>query len=266
MPVLAGSELYYELHGTSTDRPAVLLLHGLGSSAADWQLQVPVFAARWRVITLDLLGHGRSPAARGTLTVEGMAAEVAALLAQLGETPVHVVGLSLGGCVALALALMHPAWARSLTLVNTFARLRPAGLRGAWRMAVRLGLLAGAPMPTVAAYVARGLLPRPEQRAYYEEAAARLGRNRRGAYFAALRAIARFDVATRLGSLRCPTLVIAGDRDQTVPRAAAVALQRAIPGAQFRLIADSGHATPYDQPQVFNEIVLAFLEGDGALP
>ena len=185
-----------------------------------------------------------------------MAEAVAALLA---EPPAHVVGLSLGGCVALALALQHPARVRTLTLVNTFARLRPAGLRGARRMAARLGLLLAAPMPSVAAYVARGLFPRPEQRPLYEEAAARLARNPRGAYLAAIHAIARFNVLPRLGALHCPTLILAGNCDQTVPLAAAHALQAAIPGARLRLIADSGHATPYDQPQAFNAAVLAFL-------
>jgi 3-oxoadipate enol-lactonase len=250
------SSLHHACHGAGDP---LLLLHGLGSSSADWQLQVSVFARRYRVLTVDLPGHGRSPRPAGPLTVAAMAEAVAALLAERAEPPAHVVGLSLGGCVALALALQHPARVRTLTLVNTFARLRPAGLRGARRMAARLGLLLAAPMPTMAAYVARGLFPRPEQRPLYEEAAARLARNPRGAYLAAIGAIARFDVLPRLGALRCPTLILAGDRDQTVPLAAAHALQAAIPGARLRLIADSGHATPYDQPQAFNAAVLAFL-------
>lgn len=256
-PRHAALSLYYESQG-SGDTP-VLLLHGLGSSSADWELQLPAFAARYRVLTLDLPAHGRSPAPRGPLTVEGMAAAVAALLAQLELPPVHLVALSLGGCVALTLALDHPGYVRSLTLVNTFARLRPAGLRGAGRLAVRLGLLAAAPMPTLAAFVARGLFPLPEQRPLYDQAVARLARNHRRSYFAALQAIARFNVTHRLAALRCPTLILAGDRDQTVPRSAALTLHRGIPGAQFRLVANSGHATPYDQAAVFNALVLEFL-------
>jgi pimeloyl-ACP methyl ester carboxylesterase len=263
--VVAPSEtkgrLHYEVVGAGP--AAIVLLHGLGSSSADWELQIPTLAERYRVLAVDLPGHGRSPRPRGAWTVEGMAAGVAGLLAALDEQPVHVVGLSLGGCVALALALDYPARVRSLVLVNTFARLRPAGLRGAGRMAARLGLLLTAPMPRVAAYVARGLFPRPEQRPLYDEAVARLGRNPRGGYLAAIRAIGRFNAGPRLAALRCPTLVVAGDRDQTVPRAAALALHRGIPGAQFRLIADSGHATPYDQASAFNEAVLSFL---AALP
>ncbi len=253
---MSASPLSHHHHGSGDP---VLLLHGLGSSAADWQLQVPVFAERYRVLTLDLPGHGRSPAPAGRLTVEGMAEQVAALLAQHAEPAVHTVGLSLGGCVALTLALRHPARVRSLTLVNTFARLRPAGMRGAWRLATRLCLLAAAPMPTVAAYVARGLFPLPEQRPLYAEAAARLSRNPRRAYLAAVRAVALFNVLPSLGAVRCPTLVVAGDRDQTVPRAAAHTLHAGIRGAALRLVPNSGHATPYDQPATFNAVVLEFL-------
>ena len=254
------SFLYSERYGSASDRPAVLFLHGLGSSSGDWQLQTPVFAARRRVITVDLRGHGRSPAPTGLSTVEDMAGDVAALLAAWDEPPVHVVGLSLGGCVALALGLHNRARVRSLTLVNTFGRLRPAGMRGAWRMLARLGLLAVAPMPTVAAYVAGSLFPRPDQHQLYDEAVERLGRNTRRNYLAGLQAAARFNVLHKLDRLDCPTLILAGDRDLTVPRSAAAALQRAIPGARLRLIADCGHAMAYEQPELFNAVVGEFLE------
>ena len=255
-----GPGLYHEVCGAGPD--TVLLLHGLGSSGADWQLQVPVLvAAGYRVLTLDLPGHGRSPAPREALTIEGMARAVAGLLEGLGVGPVHVVGLSLGGCVALRLALDQPERVRSLVLVNTFARLRPAGLRGVGRGLTRLALLTAAPMPVLASFVARGLFPRPAQRPLYEEAAVRLARNARRSYWAALRAIARFNVLHRLPEVRCPTLVVAGDRDQTVARSAALRLRQGIPGAHFRLMADSGHATPIDQAEAFNEMVVGFLRG-----
>jgi pimeloyl-ACP methyl ester carboxylesterase len=248
--------LHYRISGSG---PPLLLLHGLGSSAEDWELQVPVFSRFFRVVAVDLPGHGRSAAGPGRLTVEGMAGAVAGLLGELGVGPADVLGLSLGGCVAQALAARHPARVRRLVLVNTFARLQPAGRRGALRMAQRLGLLLAAPMPTVAAHVARGLFPRPEQRGFYEQCVARLGRNRRRAYLAAVLAIARFDARPWLPGLRCPALVVVGDRDQTVPRAAALALYRALPRAELALIEDSGHATPIDHAEVFNEVVVGWL-------
>jgi pimeloyl-ACP methyl ester carboxylesterase len=185
---------------------------------------------------------------------------VAALLAALEAPPAHVVGLSLGGCVALALALDHGVHVRSLTLVNTFARLSPAGPRGALRMLVRLGLLACAPMRTVAAHVARGLFPRPEQRELYLAAVTSLASNPRRAYLASIRALAAFDVRRRLGDVRCPTLVVAGDGDTTVSLASKTLLQRSIPGAELVVISDSGHVTPYDQAERFAALLLAFVD------
>jgi pimeloyl-ACP methyl ester carboxylesterase len=236
-----------------------VLLHGLGSASADWGLQVEYFAATRRVITVDLRGHGRSLEGRLPVSIAQMADDVAALLVQLGEPPADVLGLSLGGCVAQALALAHPARVRALVLVNTFARLRPAGVRGLGRFARRTWLFATAPMPALAAFIAGGLFPRPEQRPYYDLAVARIGSNPKRAYSAAARAALRFDVQRALPRLRCPTLIVAGDRDTTVPRAAIDTLRRGIPQSQFALIADSGHATPIDQAEAFNKVVEAFL-------
>jgi 3-oxoadipate enol-lactonase len=257
--VPASIALYHQSHGR-VDAAPIVLLHGLGSSSSDWMYQLPALAAEYHVIAPDLRGHGRSPRGRGRLTVECMAADVAALLAALDAAPAHVVGLSLGGCVALALALERGACVRSLTLVNAFARLAPAGPRGALRFVARLGLLACAPMSVVAAHVARGLFPRPEQRELYRAAVASLAANPRRTYLAAIRGLVGFDVRARLAELRCPTLVVAGERDTTVPLAAKQRLAAAIPAARLCIVADSGHVTPYDQAERFNTILRAWVD------
>jgi 3-oxoadipate enol-lactonase len=143
---------------------------------------------------------------------------------------------------------------------NRCARPGAAGPRGALRLLARLGLLACAPMRTVAAHVARGLFPRPDQRDLYLAAVASLASNPRRTYVAALRGLARFDVSPRLAELRCPTLVMAGDRDATVPLAAKRRLQQSIPGAELIVVDDSGHVTPCDQPERFNALLLSFID------
>ena len=236
-----------------------MFLHGLGSCADDWTWQVPAFERDHRLLLVDLPGHYRSPLPAGRLSVDAMADAVGALLARLGEPPAHVVGLSLGGCVGLALALRAPDRVRSLTLVNAVARLRPAGPTAALRLVVRLTLLATAPMSAVAALVARGLFPRPEQAALYEAAARSLARTPRRAYWAGLRALAGFDVRTALARVRCPTLVMAGADDATVALAVKESLARAIAGSRWVIIPDSGHATNADNPEAFNATLREFL-------
>ena len=250
---MADAGLHHTAHGTAG--PPVLLLHGLGSSAADWAPQVSALAPRYRVIAVDLPGHGTSSLPARGLTIEGMAEGVA----PLAPAPAHVVGLSLGACVAIRLALQAPARVRSLTLVNAFARLRPRGPVDLARMAHRLLLLGAAPMPTLAAHVARGLFPWPEQHALFDAAVARLGATPRRGYAAAMRALARFDARGQLTAIRSPTLVVAGDRDRTVSLEAKLGVAAAIRGARVEVVPGSGHATPYDRPEAFNRLLLAFL-------
>src|SRR5437867_1772653 len=126
-----GPDVYYERRGRgAADAPAIVFLHGLGSCADDWTWQIPAFERDHRLLLVDLPGHYRSPLPAGPLSVDAMADAVGVLLARLGEPPAHVVGLSLGGCVALALALRAPERVRSLTVVNAFARPLPAGRAG----------------------------------------------------------------------------------------------------------------------------------------
>ena len=248
-----GAEIHYGLEGPA-DAPVVMFLHGLGSSGDDWVHQTTALTD-YRVLTVDLPGHHRSPSSRRRLSIEGMAATIERLLALLAVDQAHVVGLSLGGAVALSLALRAPDRVASLVLVNTFARLRPAGLRAAARGAARLALALIAPMPWLAALVSREAFPAPHQAALRERAARRLTANSRRVYLGSLAALLRFDARARLGSVRCPTLVVAGALDRTVPLDAKTFMASAIPGARLEVVPDSGHVTAYDQPEVLNRLI-----------
>jgi pimeloyl-ACP methyl ester carboxylesterase len=256
---LNGIDLRYEIAG---DGPPVVFLHGLGSSADDWALQIPEFARHFRVVTLDMRGHGASKARNG-YSIEQMADDVAGLLTQLGLRPAHVVGLSLGGCVSIALGIRHPVCVRALVLVNTFAKYQPPP-GGRRRTLKRLWLLLFAPISEVAKFVARGLFPKPEQRPLYEAAVASLSKNPKSSYWAALNALRKFDARAELYRINCPTLVVMGERDMTVPSSAGIFLRNNIPDAQQLIILDSGHATPMDQHNAFNMAVTRFLGVDNA--
>ena len=145
--------------------------------------------------------------------------------------------------------------------MNPFARLRPGGPAELARLAHRLVLLGTAPMSALAAHVARRLFPWPEQRAQYDAAVASLSATSRRGYVLAMRALARFDARGQLAAIRQSTLVIAGDRDTVVPLGAKLRLGAAIPGACVTVVPGSGHATPYDRPEVFNRLLLEFLAG-----
>ncbi len=255
--IVNGLRIYYRVQGYG---PAVLLIHGLGSCAEDWWLQFPAFAGRYRVVAPDLRGHGRTDRPTSPCTIPQMAEDVAGLMRGLGIGAAHVVGLSLGGLVAQALAVHHPSRVRSLVLVNTFARLRPRGFRSWWTLLRRtLALLTGG-LEKQAEVVARGMFPHPGQETVRRAALERLRANDPAAYWAAIQAAARFDGRNDLARIHVPTLVVAGAEDTTVHLAAKEELAAGIPGARLEVIPRSGHATPVDRPAVFNRLVLRFLE------
>ena len=258
MPEIVINQLriHYEESGSGE---AILLLHGLGSCGQDWMLQTPVLESRFRVIAPDLRGHGQTDKPQGRIRVTHLASDVLGLLDTLNVERAHVVGLSLGGCVAQVLALDAAQRVRSLTLVNTFAHLEPGNPSHALMLVSRLALLGVRGLPAQAHFVAARMFPKPEQEMLRKLAAERIAANDVTTYRRLLLATAAFDVRSRLSEITCPTLVIAGDRDTTVPLHPKQFLAANIPGARLEIVADSGHATPIDQPEVFNGLVLGFV-------
>jgi 3-oxoadipate enol-lactonase len=247
-------------YGEAGHGPPLVLLHGLGSSRNDWLLQLPTFIARYRTIALDLRGHGGSPKPPGPYRLDQFAADVARLLQRLDAQPSHVLGISLGGAVAQQLALDFPELVHSLVLVNTAARF----VSESWQQRV-MGVrrVAGVylfGMDRVAEAVAMRLFPKPEQAQLRRETVERLKGNDVAAYRATLWAIARFDVRARLDEITCPTLIVAGEEDSTVHLASKRLLAERIPYSRLEIIAHSGHASPVDQPEAFNRVVMQFLE------
>jgi len=236
----------------------VVLLHGLGSSAGDWLLQAPVLQDRHRVIAVDLPGFGKSPRLPGWPSIAAYARAVDEAMAEAGIAAAHVIGLSLGGSVALQFGLDSPQRVLSLTLVNAFANLRVRP-RAILRTAVRLTYVVLGRMDRVGAWVAEELFPDPPQEELRRFAAERLARGGRRSYLQAGQALARFNVRRRLAEIRCPTLVVAGENDSTIPSSAKEELARSIPGARLVRLTGSGHATPIDEAQAFNQVVEAFL-------
>ena len=241
------------------DAPVVLLLHGLGSCGEDWVLQRPALLPHFTVLAPDLRGQGASPMPAGWPTIEDLAADVLLLLERLEIRSAHVVGLSLGGAVALQMAADEPERVRSLVAVNTFARLRAT--RGSLRRGVeRTWLAATGRMDELGRRVAAGLFPDDGQEAYRAAAAARLAGNRPLTYIKLLAAVSRFDLRARLGEIRAPTLVIAGENDTTVPFSCKLELATRIPGARLARFTGSRHVTPLDRAGPFTTRLIEFLE------
>ena len=253
-----GIRLRYETWGVG--QAPLLLIHGLGSSADDWFLQLPAFAPHYRCIAVDLRGHGLSDKPVGAYSVPLFASDVATLLGEIGAAPAHVLGLSLGGMVAQQLAIAFPALVRSLVLLNTFPGFWPPT-----REIIRLGVRRLSapwrrrPMAQQAARVVADLFPAPEHAVLKMQAEERLAANDPTAYQQAMRAILRFRPGAALAAIACPVLIVAGTADRVIPAAYQARLRRALPAAGFVAIEGGGHACNIERPEAVNEAVLGFL-------
>jgi len=248
------ADLYYEVAGTGD---TVVLLHGLGSSTRDWESQITSLSTQYRVVSIDLRGHGRSSRTRGPYSMAGFAADIAAVLAHLGAQSAHICGISLGGMVAFQLAADSPACVRTLAIINSGPAFPGRTLKGRLTLLSRFAVIRIKGLPALAPIIAGRLFPKPEQEPHRRTFIQRFAENDRNAYEHTMRAIGKFDVSDRLDRIQCPVLVLASDRDYT-PVAAKEAYVSRLADARLVVIRDSGHASPIDQPEQVNEALLEF--------
>jgi len=251
----------------------LLLLHGFTGRGSGWGAHATALARDFRLVVVDLPGHGRSgiPRDRDRASVERTADDVAGILRREGCLPAHVLGYSLGARVALRLAVAHPDALHRLVLESPSAGLTTEAERRARRAAdearaarlERDGIEAFVDEwerePVFASYAA---LP-PARAARLR--AERL-RNRPAGLATSLRGAGQGGMEPlhdRLATIRTPTLVIAGALDPT-GRARAEAVAAGIPGARLEIVSCAGHAPHLETPTTFRSLVTAFLKEDSA--
>ena len=250
-----GCSLHYEEYGRGDP---VLLVHGLGSSCRDWEYQIPALAAQYRVIAVDVRGHGRSDKPHERYSIPGFSADIEALLDHLQPGPMHLVGLSMGGMIGFQLAVDHPQLLKSLTIVNSAPEVKIKNFSDVRQFAKRWLLARLFSMQAIGKALGKNLFPKPEQADLRHKIAKRWAQNEKRAYLASFSAIVGWGVQEQLSRIQCPTLIITADRDYT-PVALKQAYTRLIPDARLVVIDDSRHATPLDQPDAFNRTLLDFL-------
>lgn len=248
-------EIYYEEHGQGE---VMVLIHGLGSSVRDWEYQIPALTARYRVVVMDVRGHGRSDKPKGPYSVATFAADVAKVLEKIAVGAAHIVGISMGGMIAFQLAVDNPALIRSLTIINSGPALVPRTFKEKLALLARRVALPIVGVKGLAKKVAQVNFPNPDQAALRDKAAARLGDNDLEAYRASLMALIGWTVEDRVGAIQCPILVVSADQDYT-PVSFKEAYMTKLRRARLLVIANSRHITPFDQPEALNKAILEFL-------
>jgi pimeloyl-ACP methyl ester carboxylesterase len=251
-------DLYVEEHGFGD----TLLFHqGLGQGSWAWRFQVPTFAHRFRAIVFDTRGTGRSPVPDAPYDIGDLADDAARIL---NNRAAHVVGFSMGGYVALTLALAHPELVRSLVLAGTGAggpgRVpRPEHVREAFEAALDLPPEEQR-RATLPYTFSRGWTEANPER-FEEILAATLEHPTPIETVLAHMAVCYrfYDEALDVELIDVPALVVHGDDDLIVPVENGRTLARRLPNARYVELAGRGHNAMLEDPEAFNAVVLDFL-------
>jgi 3-oxoadipate enol-lactonase len=247
--------------------PALLLVHGFGGAKEDFADHIDALAARHRVVTFDLRGHGDSddPTDVSAYSLDRMAADVTGVADALGIDSFRLLGHSMGGMVARRVVLAHPARIDALVLMDTspgpVPGIDPKTMEEAAIVAIDEGKDVLKPLLDEAATLEtpayrRLLEERPGYQAFEDRKWAQLS----GVMWGAMaREMARQpDQLALLAGVRCPTLVIVGEEDEHFFDPSHK-LAAAIPGAELVVVPDAGHSPQFENPRVWIDALERFL-------
>jgi 3-oxoadipate enol-lactonase len=247
-------QLFHKVQGRGVP---LVLLHPVGLDHSFWGPLVDRASSLHTVISVDLMGHGASPAAEPERGIRAYADDVSALLDHHGFAKAAMLGLSFGGMITQEFALAHPARVSALVVGACGPRI-PAEARDAVRARGNVDPTKGM-ASVVDQTMQRWFTPtfinsEPAQRVH-----ARLLTDDPAGWAAGWNAIAGFDALDRLGSIAAPALVIAGELDAGAAVATTRTIADAIPGAQFDVLSGAPHMMQIENADRFTDRVMAFL-------
>lgn len=249
-------ELDYEDHGTGK---VLLLLHGLGSTKKDWDAQVPFFSKTYRVITLDLRGHGDSSKPKDAYGVGLMTEDVKAFLDQLKIKKATFVGFSMGGAVTFQMAASHPEYVENLVIVNSGPDFNDMGAIGEELLRSRTEFLETKGLEQLAKEISFNMFPEPHQVALREAFEKRCKSNDYNAYYKSFVTLMDWGLGDQLEAISTRTLVVGSDMDYT-PVTFKQAYVSRMQNASLSIIKNSRHGVVIDQPEAFNRELKKFLD------
>ena len=260
--VVNGIELHYETAGR-VDAPALLLITGLTGYTDDWFLQVPAFEDDFYVITFDNRDAGKSAQPGPGYTMVDMANDTAALLDVLNIAQTYVFGISMGGMIALNLALHHPHKIKKLALGCTTAGGRSAALPGEKVLTAMTAPTSGDKLQDFNRNLWFILAPEtvendPQLVSQLAEFAANNPQTSQG-FMGQLQAIVTHDAAGAVAGIEIPTLVLHGELDLLIPVDNGRFLAEQIPGAELKIYPNTGHLFFVEQATAVNSDLRDFF-------
>jgi 3-oxoadipate enol-lactonase len=256
-----GARIHYEVTGKNGKTP-VLMIQGLGASKNAWNLQRIAMATRFRCISFDNRGAGRSDKPTEPFTLEQMADDAIAVLDAAGIETAHVVGASMGGVISQIVAVKYPHRVRSLTLVCTACRNHPwrQDLLQTWaKTAEEKGMI------EVGKEAAQWVMsPRSFRRLVpaFTWMGPLAALRPRHSFVSQIHAILDTgeDLVDQLSTITAPTMVIVGNQDILTPRGDSEEIAERIPNAELVVISGAAHGLMMEHSSTFNKILIEFLQ------
>jgi 3-oxoadipate enol-lactonase len=258
--------IYYEEAG---DGYPLLLITGLGGDLQSWAFNAPDLAKQFKVVTFDNRGAGRTSAPDRPYTIDGMADDAAGLLDALEIEKAHVLGFSMGGCIAQELALRHPSRVDKLVLVSSVAsiegyvRAMVEGLMTVRRSNISREGFVRVMAPLI--YIPSFLDDPARLDRAIQNTLANPYPQQDHAYLRQAQALLRFDTSSRLGDIKQQALVLHGADDVLVPSRNGKRLAEGLPAADYKEL-PGGHAGLFEHANEYNEAVMGFLSVAAAAP
>jgi 3-oxoadipate enol-lactonase len=256
-------KLHVVCHGeVSAARPTIVFSHALGYDHTMWDVVIPSFTKDYAVITYDHRGQGKSEKCATDFSIDALVDDAASVILNevfvKGGGPVHFVGLSMGGMVAQGLAARYPHLVKSIVVANSAMQYDEAA-KALWRTRIdtvnRNGMSAIVDMALARWFGSAFMRANP---AVVAEVTRLLLANDALSYARTCTAIAAIDFSKSNSSIACPTLVIAGERDEATPPALSHAIAASIKNAKLMSI-DAAHISAVEAPTVFVALLGAHL-------
>jgi 3-oxoadipate enol-lactonase len=240
------------------DAPAVVLSGSLGTDLSMWEPQASRLAGRFRVLRYDLRGHGGSAVPPGPYSMSDLGEDLLALMDELGIERAALCGLSIGGMLSMWIAANAPERVGALIACCTSAYLGEETPYAERAAAVRRAGLE----PIADAVIERWFTPHfaRENPQTVRGMRERLIAVPPEGYAGCCEAIDGMDLRGALGSIRAPTLVVAGAEDPATPPEHGRSIAEAIAGAEFTVVPDAAHLAPVEHPEDATALILDFLE------
>jgi 3-oxoadipate enol-lactonase len=241
--------------------PLVILMHGIGGNRTNWHDQLPVLAEQFHALSWDARGYGLSDDYEGPLDFGDFARDLVHVLDHFRSARVHLVGLSMGGMIAMDFYSRYPQRVATLTICDSlpgFNHLTP-DQRSEFVRLRQEPLVAGKEPKDIAPAVAETLIGKSARPGSFQRLVDSMSALHKQSYLKTIAGTANYQRSFELEKVAVPMHIMVGDEDRLTPPAMSRQMAQRISGARLSLIEGAGHLSNIEQPERFNRALLAFL-------